>query len=1341
MNTCNNTLKTENYWHQELSGSEEQQLPTEFNQTSTEYPSDKTIVSLFEEQVEKTPEAIAVVFEGQQLTYQTLNQQANQLAHYLHTLKVGPETIVGIHMERSPKMIIGLLGILKAGGAYLPLDMAYPVARLMSVLEDAMVSIVLTQSSLIDRFSESTAQVFCLDAETELLSQFSVENPLTEVGPKNLAYVIYTSGSTGKPKGVMVEHQGLVNYIWWAKKHYLQNELLDFPLFSSVSFDLTVTSLYVPLISGSKIVIYREESNNLPILQVIEDNLVDIIKLTPSHLSLIKEMNLSNSKLKKFIVGGEDLKTSLAKTISDAFGGNVEIYNEFGPTETVVGCMCYRFNPDEDVDSSVSIGKPADNVQIYLLDETLNPVPIGIAGEIYVSGDGVARGYLNRQDLTAERFIPNPFSLGKTMYRTGDRAIWQSADNMQLLGRTDNQVKIRGYRIELGEIEAEFLAHEDVRECVVSVSGNTANEIKYCTKCGLPSNAPGITFDTDGVCNVCFNFDVSKEKYLKYFQTMKDLQTIFDESKPFKKSEYDCLLLFSGGKDSTYVLYQLVNMGLKVLAYTFDNGYISESAKTNIQRVVNELKVDHILGSTPYMDAFFVDSLKQYSNVCNSCFKSVYTFSMNLAHEKGIKYIVTGLSRGQIFDARLAELFKNNCFDLDQIDQTVLEARKVYHRMDDLISKSLDVNLFKDDAFFDDVQFIDFYRYSDVTREEILRFLKENVHWIMPTETGMCSTNCSINDVGIYIHTKERGFHNYALANSWEVRLGHLTREAALEELKNTFDMNSVKRILNKLEYEEKQKQTGIDAQANDKWLTAYIVPNLDDSTSELDDLVQELQTDTVSQWKNVYKETYNPLRQTQDLMFDISGWNSSYTGSAIPANEMREWVNTTVAAILSLQPKRVLEIGCGTGLLLSRIAPHCHQYLGTDLSADVLQQLEQLKQANNLKQVTLFNREAKDFNKNIEPESFDTIIINSVIQCFPNITYLVDVLDKAIKTIKPGGYIFIGDVRSLPLLKAYHTSVQLYQASDSLSRLELQQRVQQRLAQEEELVIDPHFFIALKQHFPRLQNVHIHVKQGHYHNELTRFRYDVILEVNDTVLPSLEIAWQDWQSSHFTLSTLRQHLIENRPEVFGLQAVPNARLNTETQTLEWLATNTAPEKTVEQWRKTLTKSQSARIEPEELWHLAQDLSYDVVISWANASSDGSYDVVFRDQKTKKSTDEYHYMDLGKKIVHSKPWSHYANNPLQSKLNHKLVPQLRQFLQDKLPEYMMPLAFVMLDTIPLTPNGKVDFRALPSQDTAFRALSENYVAPRTPAEETMAGIWAEIFGLETIGIHDDFFKL
>lgn len=460
-----------------LSDSERSELLYQSNNTEIEYPKDKTIYQLFEEQVEKTPNKIAVGYNNYELTYRELNNKSNQLARYLIKQGVQKETIVGVFTTHSIETVIALLAILKAGGAYLPIDSSYPISRIEYMLEDSAAKILLTNIELPNNISYSGKIVN--------LNDFSLytgeEKNLDQKNKTNdLVYVIYTSGSTGKPKGTMIEHRGLVNYVWWARKIYIKSEDDVFALYSSLAFDLTITSIFTPLISGNKILIYSdtEDETEYVLYRIIKENKANIIKLTPSQLSLLKDMDNKNSSVRRFIVGGEDLKVSLAKSVCDSFSGNIEIYNEYGPTETVVGCMIHKYNYENDTRISVPIGIPADNVQIYLLDSSLEPVPPYTVGEIYISGDGVARGYLNNPELTKEKFIANPFILGKRMYKTGDLARFIDHKIIESVGRADQQIKIRGYRIELGEIEEYLLKHKWVKDAVV-VDCEEENSRKY----------------------------------------------------------------------------------------------------------------------------------------------------------------------------------------------------------------------------------------------------------------------------------------------------------------------------------------------------------------------------------------------------------------------------------------------------------------------------------------------------------------------------------------------------------------------------------------------------------------------------------------------------------------------------------------------------------------------------------------------------------------------------------------------------------------------------------------------------------------------------------------------
>ncbi len=391
-------------------------------------------------------------------------------------------------------------------------------------------------------------------------------------------------------------------------------------------------------------------------------------------------------------------------------------------------------------------------------------------------------------------------------------------------------------RVEPGEIEAALLRHDAIEHCVVTSHGRVTSvapprpESGYCTRCGLPSSFPGVVFDGDGVCGTCRSFESIKDHARAYFKSLDDLRDVFRESAARGRTAYDCMMLLSGGKDSTYALCRLVEMGLRVFAFSFDNGYISEQAKGNIRRVVAALGVDHEFATTPAMNAIFRDSLTRFSNVCNGCFKTIYTLSMNRARALGIPVIVTGLSRGQFFETRLtADLFRDGRCSPEEVDAAVLAARKTYHRLDDEVSRSLDVRIFQDDRVFEEVRFVDFYRYCDADLEEILSYLQRTVPWMRPSDTGR-STNCLINEVGIYIHTKERGYHNYALPYSWDVRMSHKTRDEALDELQDQLDMPRVHRILSEIGYDGDRLSGGAAATS----LAAYYVSSRDVSETDL---------------------------------------------------------------------------------------------------------------------------------------------------------------------------------------------------------------------------------------------------------------------------------------------------------------------------------------------------------------------------------------------------------------------------------------------------------------------------------------------------------------------------
>ncbi|KJH70631.1 non-ribosomal peptide synthetase [Aliterella atlantica] len=984
-----------------LTPAEQQELLIDWNNTCSNNWQNQCLHELFETQAAKTPDTIAVVFEREKITYHQLNQRANQLAHHLRRQRVKPEVLVGICVERSVEMVVGILAILKAGGAYVPLDPTYPQERLEFMLQDTQVAVLLTQEQL-DRelCLHSNATVVYLDSWQVDTPENQV-NPVNQALPTNLAYVLYTSGSTGQSKGVCCTHWGVGNLLAdFTGRHQIQaGDACS--LWTSLNFDVSVYEIFSALLAGGTLHIVPEviRADVSKFGEWLDVHQIESAYVPPFHLKALADWLADKPgklTLQRLLVGVEPILQSLLISIQKQIP-RLQIINGYGPTEATICTTLYSVHPDS-TDAKTPIGRPVQNTAIYLLDRNLQPVPVGVPGEIYIAGVGLARGYLHRPELTAERFIPNPFShqMGEYLYKTGDRAKYLPDGNLEILGRLDSQIKFRGFRVELGEIESVLRQNPLVQDAVV------------------------------------------------------------------------------------------------------------------------------------------------------------------------------------------------------------------------------------------------------LLREDI----------------------------------------------------------------------------------------------PGDRRLVAYLVPN--QNNPHLDAQISTTaEVEYLSQIQTVYDQFYSWEFSSSDPSINLRVWKSSYTEQPLPESEIIESVDCTVQRILALQPQQVLEIGCGTGLILSRVAPHCQHYRGMDISEVALQYLKQQLDKNQtelVSKVKLIQGMAHNLTA-IAPQEIDTVILNEIIQNFPSIDYLVNVLAKVVTLVKSGGRIFIGGVRSLPLLEAFHASVQLDRALDSLTADKFKQRVQEHLYADNELVIDPALFAAIKQHIPQISHVQIQLKGGRYDNELTKFKYDVILYIETPVKTIQDIPSLDWQQEQLSVAAIRQLLLERKPECFRIERVSNPRLLKEIQILQWMV-EAEPSQTIANLRQ-IQDAPTLGLEPEDLWKLSQELPYGVEIIWSTGRND-CYDAIFRRHQI--GTSDRITASALQPQANIRPWQEYSNQRSPHTDPQKLVPQLRGFLKEKLPAYMLPSSYVVLDTLPLLPNGKVDKRSLPQPENS-RLVEIAYVPPQTQVEQKIVAIWREILQVDKIGIHDNFFDL
>ncbi len=817
-----------------LTGSQRRALE-EWNDTREE-PGDELLCvhDLFARTARRVPEAVAVSDGENRMTYARLDELADGLAARLRSRGVGPDTVVGICMPRSPEMVVSILAVLKAGGAYLPLDPAHPTERLRHMLTTSRVPLVLAREEALGRIPETGAEVVPYPVEEN--REEGVEG--VETRPEHLAYVMYTSGSTGRPKGAMVEHRNLVNLVLGLRRRIYDRYrgTLRVGLVASSLFDASVQQIFGALLLGHELWIVPDpvRDDGVRLAAFLRENRIDLVDGTPTHLRMLVEAAGAGDKglgPRHLIIGGEEMP---ATTLRELFRGFPEspprITNIYGVTECCVDSLAFDLTSEsvEELDR-VPIGTPMANQRVHILDDGMQPMPVGTVGEIWIGGDSVGRGYHHNDALTAERFFEGIHGDPGRLYRTGDLGRWRSDGTIDFLGRIDHLVKVRGFRVELGEIENALLDFKGAALPVLG-SGSAWSDragVPRCVRCVLPADYPGLSFDEEGVCSVCREYEGYRGAADAYFGEAADFRAALDPVLETSRGEHDCMLLYSGGKDSSYVLYRLLDMGLKVLTFTFDNGHISERALESIRRTTTRLGIESIIASFQDMEACFAESLSTDNTVCTGCFRALTALSTREAWEREIDVIVTGLSRGQILDTKLSGLLKQGLRDPEEMEGRLTTHRRMYHRRSDAISRILDIQL--DDDRFERTLFADYFRFDPATESQILSYLGEkDPAWTQPGDTGFCSSNCLINDVGISVHLANRGYHNYAAPMSWECRLGLRSREDALTSLRLDSDQDRITETLASVYANASPVQSAVVIPRTDpsghKTLCAYLV-------------------------------------------------------------------------------------------------------------------------------------------------------------------------------------------------------------------------------------------------------------------------------------------------------------------------------------------------------------------------------------------------------------------------------------------------------------------------------------------------------------------------------------
>jgi natural product biosynthesis luciferase-like monooxygenase protein len=1332
----------------------------------------RTVHELFSEQAARTPEQVALRFRDRTLSYRELDRQSNRVAQALQARGVGPEVLVGLCIERSLEMSVGLLGVLKAGGAYVPLDPVYPADRLAIMLEDSKAKVLLTQTSLAASLPSGEAEVLTIES---LLADARYDGAQVSAGatPDNLAYVIFTSGSTGRPKGVMVLHQNAVNFFIGMDRALGHQQPGVWLAVTSISFDISVLELFWTLTRGFTVVIQEE----LDRASLAKSKSEFTATSTPMGFGLFyfaAETGEAPSQETRSTSGGAYRLLLEGARFADthdfsavwtperhfhAFGG---LYPNPAVTTAALATITQRVQLRAG-SIVIPLHNPLRVAEDWAVIDHLSGGRIGLS---FASGWHVndfafmPDNYARRRDVMLESIdtVQRLWRGEKVAVKNGNGEpievgvlprpvnakppIWIASagnvDTFQLAGRLGFNVLTNMLGQDMADLRTKLAAYREARRAAGHAGDGIVSVMLHTFVCEDTEQARELarrpfgnylesSFDLVKVAP--WMFPAFKQPSKSAAQdpsfdpsafTPQDMRALLDHA--FERY-FETAGLFGSPEHALGMIEQLKAIGVNEVACLIDFGIDTD---VTLQNLVH------------------LDRLRQLSNPSQASLAlppdERFTIGAQLARG-GITHLQCTPSMARMLltdpEARLA---------LGGLHKLMLGGEALPRDLVDELSGVVGGEILN---MYGPTETTVWSTTSKVDKtgapitigrpiaNTVIRILDAHMQL---TPVGVPGELC-IGGAGVvrgYLGrpdlTEERFVEDPCEPGARIYRTGDLARYRGdgeiefLGRLDHQVKVNGYRIELGEIESvltrHPSVRQSVVVARqegTGPSRLVAYVIGNA--QGEQADDGAR------VDQWKSLWDETYKLASAESEQVrtlprFNIAGWRDSFSGEPIPSVDMREWLDATVGRIRALSPRRVLEIGCGTGMILYGVSPHVEHYSAVDVSPHALETIrKELSPAEQAK-VTLFNQPAHAI-EGIGKGSVDTVIINSVAQYFPDQGYLTEVLKKASELVVDGGHIFVGDVRNLAHLEAFHTWAELSQAPATRPAGELAQRIARRVRNEGELLLSETFFDALIGKLPRVRAVDVWLKRGSLHNEMSCFRFDVVLHVGSEPARSRpDVTPVRGVSSLGQVSAL----LDGGPPLLWLTDVPDARVVGVHAAVASLRAQTLL--TAGELRTSVERAGAAAIEPEALFGLHPD--YEVDVRQARSGEPSRFDAILRHKQ---------HGPRGWPGFAALPAGPLANQPARAADTNTLSQELREHLRQALPEYMVPAKFVQLSAFPLTPNGKIDRKALPAPEASEARATVEFAPPSSDLEQKIAEAWQAVLNLERVGRSENIFDL